>query len=112
MALGYTPLPPASERLDWRVVCKNALQNLDGKELRGQNLDNKGLTATAAASARTASALTMICLSNVPGKVGCHKGRVNFWLAGHPDTIQTTKWGADKLTLGSPRNILMRGSFP
>jgi hypothetical protein len=93
------------------VVCKNALQNLDGKELRGQNLDSKGLTATAAASARTASALTMICLSNVQGKVGRHQGRVNFWLAGHPDTIQTKKWGADKLPWAPPETFLMRGSF-
>ena len=111
--MGYTPLPPPPLKgLTGAWFAKMLCKILDGKELRGQNLDNKGLMATAAASARTASALTMICLSNVQGKVGCHKGRVNFWLAGHPDTIQTTKWGADKLTLGSPRNILMRGSFP
>jgi hypothetical protein len=35
-----TPLPCASESLAGRGVCKKHLQNLDGKELRGQNLEN------------------------------------------------------------------------
>jgi hypothetical protein len=31
------------KRLDWRGVCKNSAQNLEGQDFRGQNLDNKGL---------------------------------------------------------------------
>jgi hypothetical protein len=57
---------------------KKGVQNLEGKELRGQNIDNKGLTALATAAACTASALTMICLSNLEGKVTCHRASGNF----------------------------------
>src|ERR1700736_4192468 len=38
---GYSPLLPPSERLAGRGVRKNGAQNLDVKELRGQNLENK-----------------------------------------------------------------------
>jgi hypothetical protein len=69
-----TPLPHPSERLDWRGVCKNALQNLEPQGFRGQNLDNKGLRARFAALAQTASALTMICSLNLEVKVRCHRG--------------------------------------
>jgi len=58
---GYTPSPPTSESLDWRGSCKNGPQNLEGKELRGQNIDNKGLTALFAVATCTASALTIFC---------------------------------------------------
>jgi hypothetical protein len=37
------PLPYASESLDWRRVCKNALQNLEPKELRVKTLIIKSL---------------------------------------------------------------------
>ncbi len=58
---GASPLPPPSESLDWRGFCKNGPQNLEGKELRGQNLENKGLTSFFAVGVCTASALTMFC---------------------------------------------------
>jgi hypothetical protein len=68
------PPPLASERLDWREVCKNALQNLEPLRVRGQNLDDKGVRACSAVSTYTASALTMICSLDFRVKVGCHIG--------------------------------------
>jgi hypothetical protein len=38
----------------------NSLQNPRAKELRGQNLENKGVRRAALAAGRTASALTML----------------------------------------------------
>jgi hypothetical protein len=73
MKLEVTPLPHPSERLDWRGVRKNALQNLEPQGFRGQNLDNRGVRAAVALSACTASALTMICSLSFEVKVGCHK---------------------------------------
>jgi len=40
---GVPPSPLPSESLAWRGFRKTCLQNLDAKELRGQNLENKGL---------------------------------------------------------------------
>ena len=80
--LRYTPLPPPSECLDQRAVCKKCLQNLDVKELGGQNLDNKGLRSSDAAFAYTASALTMVCLFHVSRKVRRHMRPVNFGTPG------------------------------
>ena len=59
-------------------VCKKYLQNLDVKELRGQNLDNKGLKPSVAVFHFTASASTMIRLFRMGGKVGCHTRPVDF----------------------------------
>jgi hypothetical protein len=53
------PPPPPSESLDWRGFCKNGPQNLEGKELRGQNLENKGLTSFFEIGVCAASALAM-----------------------------------------------------
>jgi hypothetical protein len=39
---------------------KSIVQNLDGKELRGQNLENAGLRPLLLATGSTASALTMM----------------------------------------------------
>jgi len=67
-----TPLPLPSESLDWRGFHKNGLQNLDVKELRGQNLDNKRLrpllqTLSTALPPWISSAFLL-----GEGKVGCH----------------------------------------
>jgi hypothetical protein len=56
-----TPLPHPLERLDWRGVCKNGLQNLEPQGFAGQNLENTAVMAIRASPARIASALTMIC---------------------------------------------------
>src|SRR5580704_7383691 len=74
----YPPPPPPSECLDWRGVCKKCLQNLDVKELRGQNLDNKGVRPSAAAFVSTASASTIIRSFCDGGKVTCHMRPVDF----------------------------------
>ena len=60
---GHTPVTPSplpSERPAGRGVHRKCLQNLDGKELRGQNLENKGLTFVLLAENSIASALTMM----------------------------------------------------
>ena len=73
--MGYPTPPQPSESLDWRGFCKNGPQNLEGKELRGQNLENKGLTSFFEIGVCAASALTMFYF---PGcglqdcKVRCH----------------------------------------
>src|SRR5271166_2687559 len=69
---GVPPLPPPSERLDWRGFCKKCLQNLEGVGVRGQNLDNKGVMVSSESLMPTASALNMICLFRLGGKVRCH----------------------------------------
>jgi len=73
--LGWSapPSPNPAERLDWRGVRKNALQNLEPQGFRGHNLDNKRVSAAVALSACTASALTMICSFSFEVKVGCDK---------------------------------------
>src|ERR1035437_4625306 len=53
------PYPP--ERLDWRGFCKKPAQILDGKGLRGQNLDNKELAGLFGVTPHTAFALAIIC---------------------------------------------------
>jgi hypothetical protein len=87
--LGYPPSPHPSEDLDWRGVCKKCLQNLDVKELRGQNLDNKGVRASVAVFVYTASAMTIIRSFLADGKVRCHMRPVNH------ATLSTRprKWG-------------------
>src|SRR5271168_2793852 len=57
---GVPPLPPPSERPAGRGVCKKRRQNLDGKELRGQNLENTALILVLLPAGSTASALTMM----------------------------------------------------
>ena len=52
------PPPPSIFRII--MLARNSRQNPDGKELKGQNLDNKGLRSIAAAVVCTASALVMI----------------------------------------------------
>jgi hypothetical protein len=59
--MGYPPLPPPSECLDWRGVRKNGLQNLERLGVRGQNIDYKELAGFFEGSVPTAIALTMIC---------------------------------------------------
>ena len=60
-AQGVPPLPPhplvASKHAG---VVQVGAQNLDGKELKCQNLENKGLIADICAAGDTASALTML----------------------------------------------------
>jgi hypothetical protein len=67
------PLPYPLERLDWRGFRKKCLQNLEGKGLTRQNLENKRLMAFLVLSVYTASALTIICQFSVEDKVICHK---------------------------------------
>jgi hypothetical protein len=44
LLIGYsTPLPPTSESLAGRGVCKTCAQNLEPQWFRGQNLDPKRL---------------------------------------------------------------------
>lgn len=69
---GYSPPPSPSERLAWRGSCKKCLQNLEGQGVRGQNLDNKGVMVSSESLMPTASALNMICLFRLGGKVRCH----------------------------------------
>ncbi len=66
--------PPSTplKSLDWRGFCKKGPQDLDCKEFRGQNLDNKELTVLAVVSSYTASALTMMCLFSFDRKVKRH----------------------------------------
>jgi hypothetical protein len=73
---GTPPSPHPSESLDWRGFCKNALQNLEPQRFRGQNLDDKGVSALLAGFAYTAFALAIICSLNFEVKVGCHNGSV------------------------------------
>ena len=68
----YPPSPLPLERLDWRGVCKNGLQNLEPQGVAGQNLDNKELASFLGGLACTAIALTMICFLPVEVKVGRH----------------------------------------
>src|SRR5271166_1993819 len=68
----YPPSPHPSECLDWRGICKKCLQNLDVKEVGGQNLDNKELKPYVAVFIYTASALTIIGLLPAGSKVRCH----------------------------------------
>jgi hypothetical protein len=49
--IGVPPSPPPSESLAGRGFCKNSVQNLDIKELRDQNLDNKRFRTSDAISA-------------------------------------------------------------
>src|SRR5271165_1890319 len=57
---GVPPSPLPFERLAGRGVCKNGLQNPEGKELGGQNLENKLLMTVLAPAIPVASALTMM----------------------------------------------------
>jgi hypothetical protein len=66
------------------VLARNSRQNPDDKELRGQNLDNKGLTEGRLALEQTVTASTMIADLDCGGKVRCHSGAVEnvlsmFW---------------------------------
>jgi hypothetical protein len=71
---GVPPLPPTSESLNWRGVCKKCPQNLEPQGVRGQNLETKGLIASVWTLVYTASALSMICSLDFEVKVGCHMG--------------------------------------
>jgi hypothetical protein len=51
---------------------KKRLQNLDDKVVRGQNLDNKGLTAILSMTPGTACALTIFYVLLGEHKVRCH----------------------------------------
>ena len=61
MVIEATRSPTCSESLDWRGFCKMRLQNLERLRLRGQNLENSGVSDSSARYSYTASALTMIC---------------------------------------------------
>ena len=79
---GVPPSPTPSESLDWRGVCKNALQNLEPQGVRGQNLDNKELAGVSRRDRRTAHALTMICFLLDGRKVRCHSRVVEKVMSG------------------------------
>ena len=73
-----TPLPPPSERLDWRGFRKKCLQNLDPQGFRGQNLDNKQLAGFSEARVyRYRLDKNLLSFSRV--KVGCHKDAVEIF---------------------------------
>jgi hypothetical protein len=76
LRIGVPPPPTLSKSLDWRGVCKNALQNLEPLGVRGQNIDNKGVADFFLNSAPAASALTMIDSLDFVVKVRCHRASV------------------------------------
>ncbi len=79
-----TPSPrPTLKALAGAGSVKERLQNLDFKDLRGQNLDGKGLRASVAVVVQTASALTIIGLFSEGGKVRYHTGPVNLRFVFH-----------------------------
>ena len=53
-------------------LARNSPQNPDVKELRGQNLDNRGLRGSLSWLAPTVTASTMIADLNLGDKVRCH----------------------------------------
>jgi hypothetical protein len=57
-------------------LARNSPQNPDVKELRGQNLDNRGLRGSLSWLAPTVTASTMIADLNLGDKVRCHRGIV------------------------------------
>jgi hypothetical protein len=58
--LGYPPSHPPPEWPAGHGARKKCLQNLEGKWVRGQNLDNKRLKSTSGRLAYTAFASTMM----------------------------------------------------
>jgi hypothetical protein len=54
------PSPLSPESLAGRGVHKKCLQNLDGREVTGQNLENKGLTLDLRLAEYTVSASTIM----------------------------------------------------
>ena len=58
---GIPPPPSPRNALTGAGFAKERPQNLDSKELGGQNLDNKGVKAHSDVSDYTASACVMIC---------------------------------------------------
>ena len=99
--MGVPPSPLPSKSLDWRGVCKNALQNLEPLGIRGQNIDNKELTGVFASAACTAHALTMICFLLVEGKVGCHRVDVENDKSGSREA--TTEYSPGRKPWVSPK---------
>jgi hypothetical protein len=68
----YPPPPHASESLDWHGFCKNALQNLEPREVRDQNLDCKSLSGISRRVLPAACALEMIYFFSGARKVRRH----------------------------------------
>ena len=101
--MGYPPPPDPLKTLDWRGLCKNGLQNLEGVVVRGQNLDLKGLTDYFNHGVHTAFALAMICSFRLRGKVGCHNGPVEIAYAYSEMVLRRdgkqTRWPVDIDTL-------------
>jgi hypothetical protein len=64
--------PPPPRIFGVMGLARNSPQNLHVKDLRGQNLDNKGLRSSVAVFVYSASALTIIRVFSVEGKAGCH----------------------------------------
>jgi hypothetical protein len=71
---GVPPSPPSICGII--TLARNSPQNPHDKELRGQNLDNKGLTGLRLALEQTVTASTMIADLELRGKVRCHSGAV------------------------------------
>jgi len=76
------PSPHTSECLAGRGRCKTCLQNLDGKSLTSQNLENKVVREFLVNAPITASALTMLNLFGMERKVRCHNEAVDFLTCG------------------------------
>jgi hypothetical protein len=78
----WVPLPHPLPSLESSSYGRFGLQNLDVKELRGQNLDNKGLRARRVALEQTVTASTIIAELICGGKVRCHRQAVekDLWL--------------------------------
>jgi hypothetical protein len=70
---GYPPPPRVCRFI---TLARNSPQNPDDKELRGQNLDNKGLKRRRLALEQTVTASTIIADLIGGGKVRCHIGAV------------------------------------
>jgi|SRR5579862_1232734 len=71
------PPPHISGRLDWRGFSKMCSQNLEGAEVRGQNLENKGFIRTFLASYACRLALTIIC--SLPGMGQVQMSHGSLW---------------------------------
>jgi hypothetical protein len=70
LEIGGTPSPLGS--IEIIGLARNSLQNTHVKELRYQNLENKGLRRRRFGLSQTVTASTMITQFRFESKVGCH----------------------------------------
>ena len=85
-------IPPPPSLSGIITLAGNSPQNPDDKELRGQNLDNKGLNRRRLPLEQTVMASTIIADFIWAGKVGCHIGAVQNVIA-YPAPLRMTPFG-------------------